>query len=56
MTENIECGEILVDFLDEDRNAIDLSKSTFISYISEVRTLTVQSFSVADAGEYLYAI
>ena len=33
--ENIECGEILVDFLDEDGNLLDLSKSTFMSYISE---------------------
>ena len=56
MIENIDCGVILIDFLDADGNVLDLTKISFLSYVSEERTIVVQSFSVVDAGEYLYQI
>jgi len=56
MIESIDCGVILIDFLDTDGNVLDLTKIPFLSYDSEERKILVQSFSVADAGDYLYQI
>ena len=50
------CGDILVDFLNEKGDIIDLETTGFLSYAESAKSLTVQSFSLADAGTYNFKI